>query len=147
MVEAEAVLARDLRGVGCDQPLAYECGQTRHHLSVVWAHRLDGPAVEQLTLHGAALEDAALLCRQHLEPRRKQRLQRRRHPYLVPGCRRHREHLLDEQRNSRLLHGRCDRRAPEGPGADQVAHVVGREHLEAERDRPGGSPVGQLGAA
>ena len=98
VAEAEAVLTRELRGVGADQLAAHERGQPRRHLRLLRAERLDGAAVEDLALDRAALEHPPLAGVELVEAGGEQRLQGRRHLDLVARLTRHRQHLADEQR-------------------------------------------------
>src|SRR5947207_3162427 len=54
--------------------------------------------MENLALDGAALEHAALSRSELVKPRREQRLDGRRDADVVAALRRHRNHLLDEER-------------------------------------------------
>ena len=98
VAEAEAVLAREQRRVRRDQLLANERGETRRHLRLLGCERLDGTAVEDLTLDRAPLEHAPLGRRELVDTRREQRLQRGRHDHLAVRFASHRQHLLDEER-------------------------------------------------
>ena len=84
VAEAEGVLARELGAVGADELLAHERDQPLAPLRLAVAERLDGAAVEDLALDGAALEHRALRRVELVEPRREQRLDRRRHRDVAP---------------------------------------------------------------
>ena len=113
VAEAEAVLAGELRPVGADQLAPDERGQAWRHLRLLGGECLDGAAVEDLALDRAALEHPPLGRVELVEPRRQQRLQRRRHLDLVPGLLRHRDHLADEER---VAGGRGRDPRPQLPG-------------------------------
>ena len=79
VAEAVAVVARELGAVGPDELVAHERGEPGRDLRLLGGERLDGAAVEDLTLDRAALEHPALRLVELVEPGRQQRLQRRRH--------------------------------------------------------------------
>ena len=79
VAEAIAVLAGDLSAVGTHELAPDECGEPGRDLRLFGSERLDAAAVEDLALDGAALEHPALGLVELVEPRRQQRLQRRRH--------------------------------------------------------------------
>ena len=79
MAEAEAVLTGELWPVGADQLAPHERRQPWRHLRLLGCQCLHGAAVEDLALDRAALEHPPLGRVELVEPRRQQRLQRRRH--------------------------------------------------------------------
>ena len=144
VAEAEAVLAGELWPVGADQFAPHERCEARRHLRLLRGQRLYGAAVEDLAFDRAALEHPSLGRVELVEPRRQQRLQRRRHLDLASHLLGHREHLTNEERvaggggrdpRTQLLRHVCP---------DQIGRVGAVERLEPGRDRPGGAAVEQL---
>ena len=79
VTEAEAVVAGELWAVGTEELTPNERGRAGRHLRLLRSESLHSAAVEELALDRASLEHAPLGLVELVEPRREQRLQRRRH--------------------------------------------------------------------
>jgi hypothetical protein len=79
MAEPERIVTGDQRSVGADELLSDERGQLGGELRRVGRERLDRAVMENLALHGPALEHGPLRLVELVETGREQRLQRRRH--------------------------------------------------------------------
>src|SRR5579884_1303426 len=99
MPEAERLVSGELRALGPDELLADERLEPLRDVRLAGRERLDAAAVEDLALDRPALEDVALGELEIVEPRREQRVDRRRHDDVARRrLGEHREHLLDEER-------------------------------------------------
>ena len=157
MAEAERVLPGEVGPVRPDQLLARQREETARDVGAqsFRGQRRDRSGVEDLALHGAALDDCALLRVQPVQAGREQELDRRRNGHVREVLDRapravlepqqsvvdqHREHLLDEQR---VALGRLEDPGPGGwrdlGTAEEVVHQRRRrlavERLQQDRAR------------
>ena len=131
--EAVRILSRQLRPVRAHELLPYELdqlplGRRRRH-----RHRFDSAAVEELAFDRATPEHSSLGRIELIEPRRQQRLDRRRHDHLpLIRLEHHREHLLDEERVA--VRGRsdprCERRRELVAAGQPFDQLVGLDRIE-----------------
>ncbi len=98
VAETKRIVAGQRRRRGPDELLAHEPEQVPRNPRVVRRERLHRAPVEDLSLDRTALESRALRARKLVEPCCEQRLDRRRNDDVPGAARRHRQHLLDEER-------------------------------------------------
>src|SRR5262249_39820488 len=130
MAEAEGVVSEQIATGRTNQLAADQCGELGADMRLRRLERPDGAAMEDLALHGAALQHAPLGLVELVEARLEEGTQGRRpvHLALLGG---YREHLSQEERVAacRL------RDAPAESGrqlvADQLLHVLRRQRLES----------------
>jgi hypothetical protein len=98
MAKLVRVLAGEQGPVGPDKAAPHERRQPRRHLRLLGRERLDAAAMEELTLHCSSLEHPPLWLVELVEPRREQRLDRRRNgDVTVWSLAEQGDHLLDEE--------------------------------------------------
>ena len=136
MTEAEAVFAWKLRLLRPDELLANERGEPGSDVTVVGSKRPDGAAVEPFSLDGSSLEHPPLRRLEFVEPRGKERPQRRRNCHLALRLVGDGQHLRDEQRIAARRSGDPLAQLVRHALPDQLVDMLAREQLQPKRDWP-----------